>query len=372
MGHRIGGGLGHVVGRIFGSGDYSVGPFTGRNNLIADGNLSFGGPFSNSVRVKHREYLGDVILPAGTAGSWALGAALNLNPGLPGTFPWLSSVADNFQEYRIHGLVAAFKSTSSDYPVGGTTSALPTIQLAYMYNVNAQLPSSKMGMLEMDWAVDCKASDSMIAPMECSPKQLLTKNYLVRNGSYSGDIALTDMGILIIGGVNNTTTAQNIGELSLIYDIELLKPNQPSTSGLAAYFHLSNPSVGSYTNGLTVNPTYGSWIATMTGNTIYFNPGIPSGLYQVQVAVTGGSGTPAVQGAINVYGSVTALSITNGCSNNCIFTSTSTAAYWNFGVLVTNTVEAKQTNYIVFGTNSGWPAAPSAMFVSIVGLGPVV
>lgn len=66
------------------------------------------GQNDGSVVISNEEYLGD-IKSSVTAGKF-LNTYVKLNPGNKAAFPWLGSIAENFQEYRWEGLCFTFKS----------------------------------------------------------------------------------------------------------------------------------------------------------------------------------------------------------------------------------------------------------------------
>jgi len=295
MGARVGGGLGMLLGRIFGTGDYRTmgNARPNSNSLLTNGELSFGGAFSNSVRIRHREYVSEILLTSGstTMTTWPI------NPGLPQTFPWLSSIAQNFVEYRIRGLLACFKSTSSDFPVGGASSALGSVAVAFSYNPAAPLPTSKMALLEMDWAVDSKPSLSFVAPMECKRGQNVVSNFLVRQATSSLPVSLTDQAQLIMCVTGTTASSGVIGELWLTYDIELVRPTIPAGLGLMSHVQ-SMP--GAVVNGSQIlgGTTLGNLVATAANGSdlgitstyaaIYIT-GAPPGKYLFIYSAVGGS-----------------------------------------------------------------------------------
>lgn len=112
-GRNFGSEVGRRISRLIGSGDYQVNEVS-VNNLIKPGkatpSMSFGGD-SLSIRVRHREFLGD-ILTGGVAGVFT-NNVFPINAGLRTSFPYLSQIAGNFEEYCFNGLVFEFISTAS-------------------------------------------------------------------------------------------------------------------------------------------------------------------------------------------------------------------------------------------------------------------
>jgi len=106
LGGPAGGALGMQAGKLIsqitGYGDYKV-----SQNTVSNGNsiptFRQGG---DGMRVAHREFLSDVTgSVAFTLNSYAI------QPGLNVTFPWLSAIAVQFEEYRIDGLMDCVLNT---------------------------------------------------------------------------------------------------------------------------------------------------------------------------------------------------------------------------------------------------------------------
>jgi hypothetical protein len=119
-GRGIGRWLGTGIGSIFGSGDYTLAGSQPMYNVMMNGSQI---PKFDSTRqtnvVCHREYLKDFT---GTTG-FSLNT-FSLNPGLADTFPWLSTVASSYQEYKFHGLVFEFRSLITDFVTGGAPGVI--------------------------------------------------------------------------------------------------------------------------------------------------------------------------------------------------------------------------------------------------------
>lgn len=238
-GAGVGRNVGAWVSKLIGSGDYTV----VENSLIRGS--AHGVPTFNitghSVRIKHREYLGDIT------GSTAFSSrAYLLQPGSTVTFPWLSQIAKGFQQYKFHGLVFCFNSTSAS-ALNSTNTALGTLIMATQYNVNRPTFTSKMEMEGYEFSCATKPSESLMHPIECDPKQLVMEDLYIRSGAVPSneDARLYDMGKFQVATVGMQAAA-NIGELWVTYDIELLKPRLPPGGDFGGeYTRVNN---GSYTN----------------------------------------------------------------------------------------------------------------------------
>lgn len=270
LGSAIGGALSTVVG----AGAYSV----SRNSLATDASqIPVMHSSNETIRITHREFLGPIITSS-TAGDYS-SRTFYVNPGLRGTFPWLSQVATCFQEYEIAGLIFMFKSNSAD-SLNSTNTALGSVLMGAQYNVNQPDYDSKADILNSMWGVEGRPSNDLILPIECDPEQNPFKIHYVR----SGDLAATsnlqnyDLCKVIVATEGHQGTAVNIGDLWLSYDIIFRKPSIqiPSEGDDNAATLWQSPS----TNALDTNtdPWLGATLIgddlglTLGGHSITFPP----------------------------------------------------------------------------------------------------
>jgi hypothetical protein len=235
IGKSVGAMAGEVAGKLFrtitGFGDYKV-----SENTLTNGNDP---PiFTNGKRatmIRHREYIGDV------QGSTAFTAqyALNINPGLSSTFPWLSGIAEEYEQYRIHGLVFEFKTTSAT-AVSSTNTALGTVILSTQYNANNNPFTDKLHQENYEFAISTIPSQSILHPVECARNQTSVDELYTRTGTPIGttDLRLYDMGVFQLSTVGMQAGVTNIGELWCTYDVEFLKPKLPLLGNVATDMHM--------------------------------------------------------------------------------------------------------------------------------------
>lgn len=251
------GGLAHYVGRIFGSGDYSLAQPPEYNSLFK-GSKNFNGVAPNvtfgdkSVRIRHREYIADVISSSANYGTGNPSpfntVNYQINPGLSQSFPWLSQVANAYQTYKWHGLVAEFKTTSVD-ALNSTNTALGVVVMAADYNSTTFVQDfeSKQEMLNFFGAIDVKPSQSCLMGIECDSKRLPISELYVRSGALqqNADIRMNDMCAIGIATQGLQGVSVTVGELWFIYDIELFMPVQlpPGSTALMAQYVLPLDSI---------------------------------------------------------------------------------------------------------------------------------
>jgi len=222
--------LGHGIGRILGSGDYETGPMVKQNVLVNSTEVPQFQDIGRANVIAHREYIGDLITSP-TPGAF-LNRTFSINPGQLETFPWLSTIAQNYEQYKIHGMVFYFKTTSGE-SVASTNTALGTVIMATDYNVNAVPYASKSEMENSQFAQSLKPSISAMHGVECAPSELPLKNYYVRTGAIGASDSLKwyDTANFQIATQGFQAASVNIGEIWVTYIVEFFKPQIPRTFG---------------------------------------------------------------------------------------------------------------------------------------------
>lgn len=174
---------------------------------------------SGKVRVKHKEYLGDIY-----SASTFTNVSLKINPGEETTFPWLSQMAKSFEEYKMNKLSFIYKSMSSDAVLSSAaSSALGTIIMATDYDASDDLFTTKFEMENNYKTVSGKPSISFKHRVEC--KQNVMKKLFVRTeNNITADPRFTDIGNFQIAVQGCQATGGVIGELWVEYDCSLSKP----------------------------------------------------------------------------------------------------------------------------------------------------
>lgn len=261
-----------TVDMLAGSGDYRIKKYiTGRHGFDKVGRQRGGTGSATGhhaaradigkgcMRIKHTEYIGDLVATNPNFQSQIYG----LNPGDSGTFPWLSSLAVNFQHYKFRKLVFEYRPLVSE----GTTAAqnqllsMGAVMMATQYDSVAGPYPNKATMAESDFAVTSKPSEHMLHAIECEPKyNPLGILYVSGNQdpTYSGvpnaDVRMQNLGIFQIAnqGVpfpQNPEDAVNsdLGEIWVHYEVDLFKPqlNAGLTNLLSCHYnYYLNPAVG--------------------------------------------------------------------------------------------------------------------------------
>lgn len=253
MGARVGGRIGSflgraaqgAVGRIFGMGEYK----TSLAHTIgtAEEEMAEGGtpevnslvkPLStNHVKMMHsddegtttirrREFVDNIQISDA-----AFIRQYYINPAQSRTFPWLSGLANNWQQFSITGLAMEYIPTSG-VAVSTTSAALGQIVTGFYYEVT-NLPDSPAGdlprLLNMNGSVSCSPAATSITYMECDPSMNNQSTYFTEDeGAVPGpDFSLQNYfpAVFIVNssGAQSTVPFQ-AGQLWVTYEIVLKQP----------------------------------------------------------------------------------------------------------------------------------------------------
>jgi len=178
---------------------------------------SFNGKASSCV-IKHTEFVATI-----TGSSTFTVTSWNLNPGLPGTFPYGSKLANLFEEYEAVSLTAIFR------PYDATSSA-GAIMVAFDYDASDASPATQAAMLDLEGSVQ----GSIWAPVRCKANTKLLnsayKSRYVRATTLSSnlDVKTYDMGKLFVAAIG--ASASVCGDLVLEYEFRLHVPQLDSAT----------------------------------------------------------------------------------------------------------------------------------------------
>jgi len=279
IGKHVGRFLGAGVGSIFGSGDYQMVGQPAKYNVLSGSPPKFSSTRTTNV-VCHREFLGNIN------GTTAFtNQSFPLQPGVSLTFPWLSSIAASYQEYRIHGIVFEFNPLITDFVTSGAPGV---VVMATNYNADAPAYSSKIAMENSEYAVAVKPTQKLMHMIECEQIQTVLPNRYIRTGGVPSnqDLRLYDWGNFQLATQGNPN--QLLGELWVTYCIEFFKPVLPiSTSiGQSDHFVRSNTSGTNTFGSIQLSVPVNEIGCVVSANSITFPAG-SSGYYLVEVFHTG-------------------------------------------------------------------------------------
>lgn len=281
---------GHAIGKMFGSGAYYnsrgkyIPSYKGAHKVIRGSGAYYDAPKgvatnatsppsfgSNRTIVRHREFIGNIQGSTSfEINTW------NLNPGDEATFPWLSTIAQNYEKYRPIGIIFEFKSTSAN-ALASTNTALGTVMMAPRYNaIASSVPGSKMEMLQIENCVSVCPAESAMCGVECAKNYNPLGVLYIRNGAtnVSSNEQMFDFCDFYLA-TDGMQAEAVIGELWVTYEIELLTPilNGGQVGNNINYYSAIS------TTGITSSNYMGSNLAPSVNST--FLPTWDTGVFQM-------------------------------------------------------------------------------------------
>jgi len=235
LGAVAGHGLGTIVNKIWGNGDYQI-----NNNSLLSGQIPVFKSNDRETVIAHREYIGDIT------GSTAFNnTAYIINPGLAQTFPWLSQVAAYYEQYEMLGLIFEYRPTSGT-SVASANTALGVVVMATDYDVANPNFNSKQQMDSYEFSSSDVPYCKIIHPVECAPREKTLGVQYIRTGAVPAgeDLRFYDLGLFQIASQGQQSGVSTIGELWVSYHVRLLKPRIPPSGTLQQYVHILEGATG--------------------------------------------------------------------------------------------------------------------------------
>lgn len=227
VGGAIGGAFGKpALGRaladkassIFGFGDYTINTNSLMKAYDGSGILPKFHASSNGVRIREREFLGDIVASA-AAGAFK-NTSYPITPTDSSTFPWLSNIARLYDQWEPNGIVFEFVSTSSDF--NGSAQALGSLIMATDYDCMDSPYPNKVIMDNADYSNSGKPSISQVHGIECDPAQRPYK--LMYTKGITGSVANRNtLGNFQVASAGVSAANVVLGELWVSYDITFYK-----------------------------------------------------------------------------------------------------------------------------------------------------
>lgn len=349
-GSSLGAMAGGMLSKLLGQGEYTV----NKNTILKPGAVPYMHSSDNSIQVRHKEFISNV--EATTAFSIE---SYSVNPGLSRTFPFLSSLAQNYEQYELRGLVFYFKSTSAD-ALNSTNTALGSIIMASDYNSLDNSYTTKQGMEATNFSSSGKPSCDQIHPIECDAVQSSgpTLRY-VRSGDIpaNADLRLYDWCNTQIASVG-VQAVSIVGELWCAYDVVLRNPQLTIPRGLNlswTQFYSSAVTNAAPLQNMVLNSvsTGNQYISSDT--TIKF-PVNSYGNYTFSIRWRGSSAVGSAAGAISVnnctilklYDNNTQGLVTNAATATTVF-------YMDFSVKILNPLAVASVEI----TGAALPVSPN-------------
>lgn len=191
------------------------------------------GPHEADIVIRHAEYVRDIFVQGSNVVPFVV-QTLQLNPGLPQAFPWLSQLAANYEEYSLVQCIYTFKSTIQQVAVENGQQG--QILIATQYKPTDTPFADKESMMMYAHSTSGPLSSHVLHGVECDPAKLTNTTGVkyLRSGEVTGmDLKEYDHGILNIAISNPPVKylGQSCGELWVSYTVVLRKPKLGSLNG---------------------------------------------------------------------------------------------------------------------------------------------
>jgi len=187
---------------------------------IARSTKAFASPFSKrAVQVINNR---ELIATVNGSVAFAI-STFHVNPGNITTFPWLSTVAAQYEHYRFRALRFKFVTRAP-------SSATGSVILSPQYRVNEGTPSTETQVSNTQDAVEGVVWNDLDCPMDVKSMFELGARKMIRSSpAFGGDPNLYDAANFFIAVLGQADTTA-IGKLWVEYSVELFVP-QTALSG---------------------------------------------------------------------------------------------------------------------------------------------
>jgi len=320
-GQLIGSGAGALFRLLTGRGEYKVQENTLYPNSITKAIPKFAE--GQSIRVRHKEYIGNI-----SSSTSFTNRVYNVNPGNQQLFPWLSKIAENYEQYKLLGCLVYYRSLSAD-SLSSTNTALGKIVMACDYNVNDSDFINTEQFYSSLHSNSGPPSNDLILAVECSRKNAPTNSLFIRTGEIqvANDERLSDHCKIQVA-TDGSQAAADIGELWITYDVILFNPVMNNRVGLnvhSAKSQLTLPITKTVPFGTSSSFTHNDIDGMTLSNTIItFPPEMSAGTYMVNYIVKGDS-----------TGLVTPTFTSTNCTVSEVFVNDAAGIYNNTGTTST-------------------------------------
>jgi len=248
------------------------------------------------TNIKHRELISSVL---GSV-SFTVQSSFSINPGLSATFPWLSTQAQGWEQYRFNKLKFCYYTrTGSTTP--GSVILVPDYDAADAAPSSEQIASAYRDVVEeVPWVEEFTCTLDPQAMFPNGPKKFIRVGALASNL----DVKTYDAANFYVCTIDGT--AINWGKIWVEYDIDFFVPQLPPSGALSSVAFGKVVANGSISNTAIfgATPTVTGGVVTAVTNTLTF---VLSGTFLVYVTCTG---TGMGNFTIPITGTATTSSLT--------------------------------------------------------------
>jgi len=170
------------------------------------------------------------------------------------------------------------------------------VSAAFNYDIYSNLPTSKVQVSNMQYAVSGPPNQSIMIPLECNPASNVSRVLHIDQGQSGLDRHWYDFARLDIVTQGSQADYDGAMEIWVTYDMELIKPDlDPGSSSLddVPSYHLSLGDDAKTPFAPAAyevkQPEFNNMGAVQTDTTLSFDPDIPMGWYCFQQGIVGGT-----------------------------------------------------------------------------------
>nr|UHS72073.1 MAG: putative coat protein [Tombusviridae sp.] len=247
----------------------------------------------NGVVITHSEMLSSVVTSATTLTYQC--NSLIANPGRSAMFPWLSTIAMNYDKYRFKRLHVSFVTNQA-------TSVSGKVGLGFDYDSTDPVPQDRVEFFALTHHTEGPVWDSLTLPIPCDNVLRFTNTHTTT------DSKLIDLGQVLFMTDQVTGTSQNIGDIIVDYEVELVAAQQA----------LFTTSVASTTNltAVTGLPYFPS--TSVVGPALFSYTAVSSAALRIDL----NQGYYLLYGLIKDTGAAGGVSVTTGSASTGVTIST--------------------------------------------------
>lgn len=324
--------------------------------------------FTGNARIRKREYVQDIY-----SSTSFQNISFGINPANATLFKWLSQIAQCYQEYKFHGLVFEFVSTSAD-ALNSTNTALGSICLSTDYNAASAAFTTKAQAENADFSSSAKPSECVMHGVECASSMTINNGHLYISGNNNGtapsgeDIKTYNLGLFQVV-TTGSQAAANIGELYVTYDVEFFKTSDNGilSGSTADHWYITDCGNGNSNyllgQGAPVSKfaNLGTSLTVASADSkITFPASVsPGQKFMISYAINGSASTSQAQTGTITYTNCTALQILNNGAYTAFGSTGASAQYFMMEVIIQISASADQNNRVAVDFTTGW-IVPSA------------
>jgi hypothetical protein len=229
---------------------------------------------ARGLSISHSEMIGNLV--TSTTASGYVSYSFVANPGKFATFPWMSTIASNFDKYVMRRLVVHLVSNQPT-TIGGK------IGIGFDYDSTDPMPSDRNEFFSLTHHMECAPWDSvsLTVPLDNKPRFV--------NSHTTSDSKLIDVGQILLMADQITATSTPVADIIVEYTVELLEPQQAIYATMA----VGIDGVGSFTSFdklVVAGPVVGNILTTSSTTELEFQ--VPQGYYTFGLQVLAASGSP--------------------------------------------------------------------------------